>query len=151
MKNRILKFELFKKGTPEQKPEKQVEVAGGMPKNPKEKPFDQVKRAKLAIIDKTEPDYSKVRKTNEAASAEAVKAAADKLAALQQQKAAAEQQIITAQTELTKAQAEMASVGTTTTIAPPTTTPPPAANAVATTASTVPAAGATAAPAATTA
>jgi hypothetical protein len=150
MKNRILKFELFKKGTPEQKPEKQVEVAGGMPKNPKEKAFDQVKRAKLAIIDKTEPDYSKVRKTNEAASAEAVKAAADKLAALQQQKAAAEQQIITAQTELTKAQAEMASVGTTTTIAP-TTTPPPAANAVATTASTVPAAGATAAPAAATA
>jgi hypothetical protein len=65
MSNKILKFELFKKGTAEQKPEKQIKVAGGMPKTQKEKPFDQVKRAKLAVIDKTEPDYSKVRKMNE--------------------------------------------------------------------------------------
>jgi hypothetical protein len=65
MSNKILKFELFKKGTAEQKPEKQIKVAGGMPKTQKNKPFDQVKRAKLAVIDKTEPDYSKVRKVNE--------------------------------------------------------------------------------------
>jgi hypothetical protein len=65
MSNKILKFELFKNGTAEQKPEKQIAVAGGMPKAKKEKPFDQVKRAKLAVIDKSEPDYSKVRKVNE--------------------------------------------------------------------------------------
>jgi hypothetical protein len=65
MKNRILKFDDFKKGTPEQKPAQQVKVAGGMPKTAKEKPFDQVKRAKLAHLDKSEPDYSKVRKLDE--------------------------------------------------------------------------------------
>jgi hypothetical protein len=127
MKNKILKFEMFKKGTPEQKPEKQVDVAGGMPTTQKEKSFDQVKRAKLAMLDKTEPDYSKVRKMNEATgSADAVKAAADKLAGLQQQANMTANLIIGAQQELTKAQANMASATTTTTAAPASTSTEPA-------------------------
>lgn len=82
MKHRILKFTDFKKGTPEQKPEEQIEVAGGMPEKPKEKAFDQVKRAKLAQLDKTEPDYSKVRKMNEDAIADIQSLENQKIAAV---------------------------------------------------------------------
>lgn len=139
MKNKILNFELFKKGTPEQKPEKQVDVAGGMPKTKKEKTFDQVKRAKLAVLDKTEPDYSKVRKMNEDTAE--VKAAADKLAVLQKQMIVLQDQVNMAQADVTKAQADAANTkdATTTTTAAPAATPPPVAPALATAPTATPA------------
>jgi hypothetical protein len=110
MKNRILKFTDFKKGTPEQKPEKQVDVAGGMPENPKEKAFDQVKRARLAQLDKTEPDYSKVRKMNEDAIADIQSLENQKIAAV----AEFDKKIAAKKAEALK----QASVTTTTTTAP---------------------------------
>jgi hypothetical protein len=67
MRNKLLKFDDFKGGTDAQDPKKQINSAGGSPKKEKAKPFDQVKRAKLAHLDKTEPDYSKVKKVDEGA------------------------------------------------------------------------------------
>ena len=67
MKNKLLKFDDFKKGPAVQDPKQQIKAAGGSPKKEKEKAFDQVKRAKLSQLDKTEPDYSKVKKIDESA------------------------------------------------------------------------------------
>jgi U3 small nucleolar ribonucleoprotein component len=120
MKNRILKFDDFKKGTPEQKPAQQVKVAGGMPKTTKEKPFDQVKRAKLAHLDKSEPDYSKVRKLDESS--------ADDIAKVDSQMADLDKQIAQIQSKkadlikqkaiYTASAATADSTTTTTTLAP---------------------------------
>lgn len=67
MRNRLLKFADFKQGNSAQDPKKQMDSAGGFPKKEKEKTFDQVKRAKLSQLNKSEPDYSKVKKIDEGA------------------------------------------------------------------------------------
>ena len=66
MKNRILNFDDFKKGTPVQEPKKHALIAGGEDTPKKEKAIDQVKRASLAGMTVTEPDYSKTQKVDEA-------------------------------------------------------------------------------------
>ena len=66
MKNRILTFTDFKKGSPVQEPKKHALVAGGEDSPKKEKAIDQVKRASLAGMKVTEPDYSKTQKIDEA-------------------------------------------------------------------------------------
>jgi hypothetical protein len=133
MKNRILKFTDFKTGTPEQKPEKQIEVAGGMPKAQKEKTFDQVKRAKLAQLDKTEPDYSKVRDVNEDTAAAAAKLAAleikkSKIALEADKKKAQDIAQVDQEIAVARQEAAMAAAAatTSTTTAAPVPTPPPA-------------------------
>ena len=101
MRNKLLKFADFKGGTDAQDPKKQIKSAGGSPKKEKEKAFDQVKRSKLAQLDKTEPDYSKTKKVNEdaAADAGAINTAAAKVQAIKAQLIAAEKELIDAQTK----------------------------------------------------
>jgi hypothetical protein len=116
MRNKLLKFADFKGGTDAQDPKKQINSAGGSPKKEKEKPFDQVKMAKLAQLDKTEPDYSKTKKMNEDA-----KALINDIAALKKKKTDVIAQI---DSEIVKKEGDLqslaiqASATTTTTISP---------------------------------
>lgn len=68
MKNKVLNFDSFKKGSPVQDPKKEALVSGGDDSPKKEKFIDQLKHASLSRALKTnEPDYSKV---NEEAASE---------------------------------------------------------------------------------
>jgi hypothetical protein len=101
MRNKLLKFADFKGGTDAQDPKKQIKSAGGSPKKEKEKAFDQVKRSKLAQLDKTEPDYSKTKKVNEdaAADAAAIDAASVEVQKAEANLSAAKAKLISAQTK----------------------------------------------------
>lgn len=69
MKNRILKFDDFKKGNELVDPKKHaLDVKPADPVK-KEKTIDQVKRANLTPLDTTEPDYSKTQKIDESTKA----------------------------------------------------------------------------------
>lgn len=109
MRNKLLKFTDFKGGTDSQDPKKQIKSAGGSPKKEKEKPFDQVKRAKLAQLDKTEPGYSKTKKVNEDAAADtaAVNAAIAKVQQAKGVLSAAEKELMDAQTKAAANQQKM--------------------------------------------
>lgn len=133
MRNKLLKFADFKGGNVTQDPKKQMDSAGGAPKKEKEKAFDQVKRAKLAQLDKTEPDYSKTKKVHEDA---AFDAAAAKVLALETEISDKTKQLANAKDAMNKAQVAASST-TTTTLKPGTAAAPtmpatpaaPAANA----------------------
>jgi hypothetical protein len=128
MRNKLLKFADFKGGNVTQDPKKQMDSAGGAPKKEKEKAFDQVKRAKLAQLDKTEPDYSKTKKVNEDA---AFDAAAAKVLALETEISDKTKQLANARDAMNKAQVAASSTTTTTlkpgTSATQTTQPAPTA------------------------
>jgi hypothetical protein len=89
--NRILKFQDFKKGTPVQDPKKEALVSGGEDSVKKEKFTDQVKRADLSQeLDVNLPDYTKVKKMDEAADITALsndlKTLNDQILSLERQK-----------------------------------------------------------------
>ena len=69
MKNRILKFDDFKKGNELVDPKKHALDVKPADQVKKEKTIDQVKRANLTPLDTTEPDYSKTQKIDESTKA----------------------------------------------------------------------------------
>lgn len=79
MKNRLLKFDEFKKGNNLVEPKKHALAVKPADPVKKEKTIDQVKRADLTPLDTTEPDYSKTVKVDESTASLAIQVEIDKI------------------------------------------------------------------------